>query len=283
MSYILKFLEEEYKNHPDDPPSYSQQWLGIKFGKEKSTISRNLKRLKSLNQILLVRTERLGKSNYQFFTFNPDPKNTTTTTTTTAKKDTTTTTTAKKDTTTTAKVNSLTGGVSGSPEDVKNHILKEKLSIVNSHPELFSNGKPESFDPFASELYPTKGIDMSDPDTIKRSIDASIQTRPKKKPVSDDEYKKRENLLSLLLKKDDTIKDLRQSLTELELLNSLPQLNNRPRVIDFLSFSEMLLMDATQTGSNSYSLGELKFRRSDLKNIYLLITNFDKYLFVKED
>ena len=54
------------------------------------------------------------------------------------------------------------------------------------------------------------------------------------------------------------------------------------KIVDFSSFTKMLLSDAIETGSNSCSIGEIKFRRSSIKNIYLLITKYQKDLFTRE-
>lgn len=45
----------------------------------------------------------------------------------------------------------------------------------------------------------------------------------------------------------------------------------RKKPLTFEKFSTYLMSRATKTGSNSYAIGELRFRRSGLKNIYLII------------
>jgi hypothetical protein len=72
------------------------------------------------------------------------------------------------------------------------------------------------------------------------------------------------------------IDNQRAKIEELDLLS----IDKRPCLIDFSSFCDLLLTDAIVTGSNSLSLGELHFRRSGIKNWYLLLTKFQTQLFV---
>lgn len=106
---------------------------------------------------------------------------------------------------------------------------------------------------------------------------------PKPKPI---EISIHESEYPTLLKETQEIEELEESLTTAKetVIFQQDEIDNLKKQLDsfkgflsgkqpftFLTFSEYMLTKARKTGSNSYKWGELVFRKTDLKNIYLII------------
>lgn len=137
------------------------------------------------------------------------------------------------------KINTLTRGVSGDPEAVKNHILQEKLKIVKDYPNF---------------IIPNKNALSTENQHLKTEL--------KGKQYQIDQLTcEKEAFLQ-------TIENLKNQIERMDLqLDSI----KKPSHLSFSQFSNYIMSKARKSSrksTNAYRIDEIAFRRSDLKGTY---------------